>query len=123
MTFPPPHHDFPSSSPRPSLLLLIADCIFSLDAQDSLQGDLDVEYQRRLLATFGNGKGSEVRRGRRREGKGREGRKREGKGRGEGGCGMREGGVRWSRRGERGKRGGMKENCSSYVAQHVVSCV
>jgi len=27
---------------------------------DSLQGDLDVEYQRRLLATFGNGKGSEA---------------------------------------------------------------
>jgi len=66
---------------------------------------LDVEYQRRLLATFGNGKGSKVRRGRRREGKGREGRKREGKGRGEGGCGMREG--EWDEaeegRGARGK--------------------
>ena len=31
--------------------------------QDSLQGDLDVEYQRKLLATFGNGKGPKVSRG------------------------------------------------------------
>ena len=80
-----------------------------------------MEYQRKLLATFGNGKGPKVRREDMKGGGEKEGGGKKGKGRGggrkggwvEGGGGEERGKVDGERRGGREERDGIREYCSS----------